>query len=301
VSALYPNDHSVYTIAVTKQEAHPIQKQGSSENLYCLVTGASSGIGLAIAEECARMGMHLFLVALPKSGLAESAARIAESCGVRVETLECDLTDPQSAIEIRERLRSTGIRLRMLVNNAGVDLAGRFDDRTLEEHEQMIGLNIMAVTRLTYLVLPLLKRVPRSHILNIASAAAFFPMPYKPIYSPSKTFVMNFSFAIREELRESGIGVSVVCPGGVITNADVRRRIELQGLYGKLSSMEPSTLARYVLPRVFRGQALIVPGWFNKVFQVLGRIVPLPILLPYLHHRFRRDEAVLRARSNTVA
>lgn len=278
-----------------------MQREPGSADLYCLVTGASSGIGLAIAEECARMGMHLFLVALPRSGLPETAARIAESYGIKVETLECDLTDPQSAIEIRDRARSGGIRLRMLVNNAGVDLAGRFDDRTLEEHEQMIGLNVMAVTRLTYLLLPLLKRVPHSHILNIASAAAFFPMPYKPIYSPSKTFVMNFSFAIREELRESGIGVSVVCPGGVITNPDVRRRIELQGFFGKLSSMEPSTVARYVLPRVFRGQALIVPGWFNKLFQVLGWIVPIPILLPYIHHRFRRDEAALRARPNTVS
>ncbi len=247
------------------------------------------------------MGMNLFLIALPKSGLPETGQRLSNDFGVHVETMECDLTSPESAGEIRDRVRSEGIRLRMLVNNAGVDLAGRFDDRSLEDHEQMIALNVLAVTRLTYLLLPALKRVPRSHILNVASAAAFFPMPYKPIYSPTKTFVMNFTFAIREELRESGIGVSVVCPGGVVTNEDVRKRIELQGFFGRLSSMEPEVLARYTLPRVFRGQALIVPGWFNKLFQVLGWIVPLPILLPYIHRRFRRDEALLRARPNTVA
>ncbi|WP_455381435.1 SDR family NAD(P)-dependent oxidoreductase [Salinispira pacifica] len=279
----------------TSEAANP-----APEETFCLVTGASSGIGLAIAEECARLGLNLFMVALPRSGLVEQGARIAAESGVRVETFECDLTEAHSIHEIRDRIRSRGYRIRVLVNNAGVDIAGRFDDRPLADHEQMVGLNILAVMRLTYLLLPMLKLVPNAHILNIASAAAFFPMPYKPIYSPSKTFVMNFSFAIREELRGTGISVSVVCPGGVITNEDVRARIKLQGLYGRLSSMEPSTLARYTLPRVFRGQALIVPGWFNKLFQVLGWIVPLPILLPYLHHRFRRDEALLRTRPNTT-
>jgi len=246
------------------------------------------------------MGMNLFLVALPKSGLPETARRLSNDFGVHVEAMECDLTLPETAVEIRDRVRSGGIRLRMLVNNAGVDLAGRFDDRSLEDHEQMISLNLLAVIRLTYLLLPVLKRVPRSHILNVASAAAFFPMPYKPIYSPTKTFVMNFTFAIREELRDSGIGVSVVCPGGVVTNEDVRKRIELQGFFGRLSSMEPEAVARFALPRVFRGQALIVPGWFNKLFQILGYFVPLPILLPFIHRRFRRDEALLRARPNTI-
>ncbi len=270
-------------------------------NKYVLVTGASSGIGRALAEESAAMGMNVLLVALPHTGLSRVAAQITADYGVDADYLECDLTETDVPYQVYQWVRQQNVSLRMLVNNAGVDLAGRFDGRALADHEIMMNLNVVAVVKLTHLLLPELKRSEKSYILNVASAAAFFPMPYKPIYSASKTFILNFSMAIREELKESGIVVSALCPGGVMTNEDVRKRIELQGFFGRLSRMFPDQLARYTLPRAFRGQPVIIPGGLNKLFRVLGWIVPPAILLPFVHRRFRRDEALLHPRTNAAS
>jgi len=277
------------------------RKNSVSAGKYALVTGASSGIGKAIAEECAAMGMNLLMVALPDTGLDRIAARIRADFGVQTEFLECDLALSETPERVQHWVRDLGVQLRMLVNNAGVDLAGRFDGRPLADHELMMNLNVLAVVKLTYLLLPELRRARNGFILNVASAAAFFPMPYKPIYSPSKTFVLNFSMAIREELKESNISVSALCPGGVMTNDDVRRRIELQGFFGKISRMFPEQLAAYTLPRVFRGQPVIVPGWLNKLFRVLGWLVPPAILIPFVHRRFRRDEVLLHPNPNAAS
>lgn len=182
-----------------------------------LITGASQGLGRAIAEQCARRGMNLILTALPNSGLAQTAIELSHRYGVRSDCMEIDLTEPQAPETLYGFILSRRLAVSILVNNAGVGYNSRFEDSNLQENERCILLNNLALVKLTYLMLPILKSQPESYILNVSSMAAFFPMPFMPVYAPSKAFILNFSLALGEELRATRVSVSVLCPNGIRT------------------------------------------------------------------------------------
>jgi short-subunit dehydrogenase len=142
---------------------------------YALITGASEGLGRAFAEECAYLGMNLILVALPTSGLVEVAQDVGRRYGVRVEHVEMDLARPESAEALVQWISSRGLPVSVLINNAGVGYNSRFEDSTLRDNEACILLNNLALVKITYLMLPELKRRPRAYILNVASMAARCP------------------------------------------------------------------------------------------------------------------------------
>ena len=206
---------------------------------YALITGASQGLGRALAEECARRRMHVLLVALPRTGLRELGAAIAARYGVECHYLEQDLTDPSGPEQVAHWVAAHGWHLRVLINNAGVSTHGLFEDTSLESNELMMNLNMAAVVRTTHLLIPTLKSHRPSYILNVASLAAMGPMPYMPVYAASKAFVFSFTLALRKELQRSGIRVSVLCPGGMPTNGDAARRIGANGWGGRLSAVRP--------------------------------------------------------------
>lgn len=263
---------------------------------YALITGASQGLGRALAEECAGRGYNLVLIALPESGLQEVATIIRLIYRVDVRAREMDLTESEGPTSLADWIRSQELRLVMLINNAGVGYNRRFDESSLGENEATIELNVLALVRLTHVVLPLLapggpatlaaqphahrprprRRTPESgsHILNVGSLAAFFPMPFMPVYSPTKSFVLNFSLALREELVARGVSVSVLCPNGIRTNRGCREQIDRQGVAGRMTCRYPDEVAREAVSRLLRGKAVIVPGLLNKLLRVLAGVVP---------------------------
>ncbi len=166
------------------------------------------------------------------------------------------------------------LQVSLLINNAGVGYNSRFEDSTVGENESCILLNNLVLVRLTRLLLPDLKRRPQAFILNVASLAAFFPMPYMPVYASSKTFVLNFSLALREEMRGTSVAVSVLCPNGIRTNGECRQKIEAHGLIGELVSMSPERVAACALKGLFAGRPVIVPGFVNQLIAALGRHAP---------------------------
>jgi short-subunit dehydrogenase len=253
---------------------------------YSLITGSSQGLGRGLAEECGRLGMNLFLIALPGTGLPEAAAELSSRYRVQVEHLEMDLTAPASAAKLLRFIRQRGLAVDMLINNAGLSLHGPFLETSLEEHESLIELNIKALVRLTYLLLPELMRHPRTYILNVASLGAFYAMQYKTVYAPSKSFVLNFTLALREELRGSSVRVCALCPGGVLTNAEVRKLIAAQGLIGRLSCHHPHEVAAYAIRCLLRNKAVIIPGAFNKLVRILGSLAPRPLVQMVIRMRF---------------
>jgi short-subunit dehydrogenase len=244
-----------------------------------LITGASQGLGRAFAEVCASggtapMGMNLALVALPDSGLARVARNIAEQHEVQVEYIEMDLTAPGSPEALHEWIQDRQLPISVLINNAGVGYNSRFEDSTLHENESCILLNNLALVKITRLLLPELKRHPQAFILNVASMAAFFPIPFMPVYAPSKAFIVNFSLALREEMRDTSVSVSVVCPNGIRTNDACRSRIAAHGLIGELVSLNPDQVADEALRGLWAGKANIVPGLANRVILAVGRHAP---------------------------
>ena len=241
---------------------------------YALITGASQGLGRAFAEECAQRGMDLILVALPESGLGQVAQDIATRYGVQTEYLETDLTTPGSPQAVYWWIADQGLPVSVLINNAGVGYNSRFEDSTLGENETCILLNNLALVKLTRLMLPQLRRQPRAFILNVASMAAFFPMPFMPVYAPSKAFVLNFSLALREEMRDTPVSVSVLCPNGIRTNQACREKIEAHGLAARITCMDADQVAACAVQRALAGKSVIVPGLVNQSIVALARFVP---------------------------
>jgi len=254
---------------------------------FALITGASQGLGRALAEACARRGRNLALVALPGSGLPGAAAALAASYPIRVELLETDLAEGGGSQRVMNWLARRRIPVDTLINNAGISHHGPFRQAPPELLEGLVDLNIRALVLLTRRLLPELERHPRARILNVASLAAFHAMPHKAVYAPSKTFVLNFTLALREELRGTGVRASALCPGGIRTNPEVRALIEGLGRLARLSTQEPAEVAEYALRRLGRSRAVIVPGAFNRLTRLAGSLVPRPMALAFIRRRLR--------------
>lgn len=241
---------------------------------WALITGASQGLGRALAEECARRGMDLVLVALPGSAVGLVAQEIGRRYGVRAACRATDLTAPGSPEALAAWLAEKDLPVSVLINNAGVGYNSRFVDSTLRENEACILLNNLATVKLTHLLLPELQRHRRAFVLNVASLAAFFPMPFMPVYAPSKAFLVNFSLALRQELRGTPVRVSVLCPNGIRTNASCRERIAAGGLAARLTCMDAGPVAARAVRGMLAGRPIIVPGVLNQALAAVSGVVP---------------------------
>jgi len=260
---------------------------------YALITGASQGLGRAFAEECARggaacTGMNLALVALPDSGLPRVAREVTERYGVQVAYVEMDLTAPGSPEALHRWIRDRQLPISVLINNAGVGYNRRFEDSTLRENESCILLNNLALVKITRLLLPELKRHPRAFVLNVASLAAFFPIPFMPVYAPSKAFIVNFSLALREEMRDTPVSVSVLCPNGIRTNGECQQKIAAHGFIGNAVSLNPDQVARQAMQGMRAGKPIIVPGLINRVILAVGRHAPSSLVCPITSAFYRK-------------
>jgi uncharacterized protein len=265
-----------------------------------LVTGSSQGLGRAFAEECAGRGMDLVLAALPDTGLPEVARIIERTHGVRVETVEMDLAAIDAPARLCAFMREKGIEIDVLINNAGVGYNSRFGDSTLGQNETTIELNVGALVRLTHHLLPQLKQRGRAWILNVSSLAAYFPMPYMPVYSPTKSFVLNFSLALREELRGTSVSMSVLCPNGIRTNRGNRDLIDRQGLAGRLTCSYPDEVARAGLDGMTAGRGVIVPGIVNRALRVVSGFVPRGLYMRVISRRWGALSGSAQAAARTA-
>ncbi|ADN02745.1 SDR family NAD(P)-dependent oxidoreductase [Spirochaeta thermophila] len=253
---------------------------------YALVTGASRGLGRAFAEELAKRGFDLLLVSLPGERLPQVADSLRRRYGIDVDALEGDITCSETRARIRRILSRYG-HLSVAVNNAGYGHPGPFDVWDVEEWEVMLRLNVEATSALSHLVVPFLERGRPSFLLNVASLAGFFPMPFFGVYASSKSYVLHFTLALREELKTKGITVGVLCPGGVLTNARSIEEVRAQGLAGRLSSFPPHRVASYALEALFKGKALIIPGWFNRFLVKISSVVPKELVAAVTGIRWR--------------
>ena len=257
-------------------------------NLHALVTGASKGLGRAFAEGLAKRKINLLLVALPDDGLAELCEYLKEKYNIKCYFFETDLTKPDS-IEVLSKWALSNFRINILINNAGMGGSTEFELADTEYLENLISLNIRAMTLITHQFLPELKSHKQSYILNVSSMASFSPMGYKTIYSASKVFVLYFTRGLYQELKGTGVFVSVVNPGPMKTNIHVTKRINKHGIYGKLGLLTPEYVADKSLEKLFKHNSLIILGWLNRLSWLAMKTVPLWIRLPMITKRFKRE------------
>lgn len=238
-----------------------------------LVTGASSGIGLELAKCFAADKSRLVLVARNTAALESLAAELRREHQIPVIVITADLAQPESPRRIFNELAGQGITVDLLVNNAGFGLHGGFVELSLERQLEIIQVNIAALTALTGLFLPGLLQRRRGGILNVGSVAGFVPGPDMAVYFASKAFVQSFSEALYEELRGTGVTVSVLCPGTTESNFGEVARGGKKRLR-QTAKMKAADVARLGHAGFRAQKAVQVTGARNQLFVFLSRHLP---------------------------
>ena len=242
-----------------------------------VVTGASSGIGLALALCAARDGHPVLLVARGRDALEAAAdAAIDEGCPA-AHVVVADLSTPEGVAAVVSEVDKLDMPVAALVNNAGFGGWGPFGDQDVERATQMVDLNCRAVVELSRLLLDRV-RDARGGVLTVASTAAFQPGPGMAVYHASKAFALSFSLALREELKADGVRVTALCPGPVPTefgaNAGVDSGVEAS-LRVKLSSQPADKVARHAWRGLQKNQAVVLPGAVNRLGALGAKFAPL--------------------------
>jgi len=242
---------------------------------FALVTGASKGIGKSIALELASRKSDLLLVARNEELLRSLSENIRKEYGVNCHYLSLDLSAPHAPREVFNWCRSNGYDVHILVNNAGYGLSGAFDKYSLEDHLNMMQLNMNVVVEMTYYFLPDLKKQSRAYILNIASSAAYQAVPFLSAYAASKSFVLQFSRGLHLELKGTAVSVTCVSPGATDTSFVDRANIGAKGLElaGKFN-MQPAEVAKIAVNAMFKGKTEVITGFLNKVGAALAWLLP---------------------------
>ena len=227
-----------------------------------LVTGASQGIGEALALEFAKRGAALILVARTQAKLEKVAERCKVAGSPEVKVLSVDLSN-SSAWDLVSQA-ADAFDVDVLVNNAGYGLWGEFEKTSLDEQQKNMRLNMDAVVALTHKILPVLKRHPVSYVLNVASTTAFQAMPTFAVYAASKSFVLLWSRAIHHELKSSGVKVTALVPGATDTGFIDRAGLQHAAEAAKKVSMTAEAVARLGIEGLLKGKIEVVPGLVNK-------------------------------------
>jgi hypothetical protein len=237
-----------------------------------LITGASAGLGAEFARQLSRRGEALVLVARRKDRIEALAKELGNARAVAI-----DLSKANSAAKLMADVKANGETVDLLVNNAGFGLIGRFADLDAKRERQMIDLNAGTLTDLCRAVAPEMVKRKSGGILNVASTAAFQPGPKMAVYFATKAFVLSLSEALHEELKPHGIKVSCLCPGPTRTEFGAVAGFGGNGLFDRVAMESPDVVAAG-LRGLDRNQAVLVPGWTNKLTAVSGRFAPRSVV-----------------------
>ncbi len=242
---------------------------------YALITGASKGIGKAIAEELAARQTDLILIARSEFLLKEIAKDLSDRYGIKADYLAIDLSDPTASIEISEWIKQKGYTVNILVNNAGYGLSGPFEQYSAKENRDMMQVNMNVPVELTNLLLPELKKQPKAYILNIASAAAYQAVPGLMVYAATKSFILSFSRGLAFELKKTNVSVTVVSPGGTDTDFANRAKVGAKAVKaGEKLNMTPEAVAKLAVNAMFARKTETITGFINQLGTFLVWLLP---------------------------
>jgi len=249
------------------------------EGLTALVTGASYGIGLDLAECFAKDGYNLILAARSAAALDEAARKFSAQYKVTATPIACDLGSPGGGAKLAKEIAAKGLAVDVLVNNAGYGIAGGLEGSKADEQLGMVDLNVRALLELTQIYWPSMMKAKRGGVLNVASTAAFQPGPLMAVYYASKAFVLSFSEALWKEGEAAGVHVSCLCPGPTTSRFRERAgtgKTRLSRAGAPMSSMAVAKLGY----RGFRDNTrVVVTGFRNKLLAGLGPFLPRKSLL----------------------
>jgi short-subunit dehydrogenase len=246
-----------------------------------LVTGTSSGIGVEIARELAARGHGLTLVARREDRLQALAAEL----GTPVEVIAADLSDPAARTDVLDEIGRRGLTVDILVNNAGLGTLGRVAELAPDDELRMLRVNIEALVDLTTRVVPGMVERRSGAILNVASTAAFQPLPGQAGYAATKAFVLSYTEALRIEVKDAGVTVTALCPGPVRTEFASAAGLSEQLFDESLPAfmfVTAAEVAKAGVDGLVRGRGVVIPGRTNEVAARVSSLLPRRLLLPVL-------------------
>lgn len=253
-----------------------------------LITAAAGGLGKAFAAECASRGWDLFLTDIRGDLLDPLAEGLTRQFGVKVSHYPADLTSEAERDALWREIDRRGLKFNFIINVAGMEFEGAFVERTVEELRTILKLNVEAGVEMTSQILRRRAVDSPFYILNVSSLAGFYPMPMKAVYAASKRFIIEYSLALREELRSSGVHVTVLCPAGIPTCERSIKGIERQGLIGLLTMSHVGDVAYRSIQHTFRGRAVYIPGFFNRSIHFLSSLFPSSWKTAFVWRRWKR-------------
>ena len=259
-----------------------------------LITGASAGIGVALARVFAQNGHELALAARREDRLNSLADEIASTGVRRPIVIVLDLLQPGAAQQINDALRAQGAEPQFVVNNAGFGLVGPAGTRDRNEQLQMIDLNVRALTELSLAFVESLAR-HRGGLLNVGSMAGFLPGPGMAVYYATKAYVLSFTEALHSELKPRGVRVAVLCPGPVPTEFAERAGLSKRSQQPSILTQSADTVAKAGYDGLMGGHRTIVPGAINKLITLLIRVVPRRVILALVDRRQARRRSAQQA------
>jgi short-subunit dehydrogenase len=265
--------------------ALPLPRESST----CVITGASSGIGAEFGRQLAGRGLNVFLVARREDRLRELAAELERDHGVRADILTADLAERDAVDVVTAGVSERGLDVEVLVNNAGFSTVG---DVHLNPDRQlgMVHVNVEALLALTCAFLPGMVERGQGAVINVASMAAFQPIPSQAVYAATKAFVLSFSEATWNEVRDSGVAVTALCPGPVATEF-----VETAGFKKTQQELGPSFMwasaeevAHAAIDGAEKGKRVVIPGIGNRAMAVAAQHTPRAVLLRTVAPLYRR-------------
>lgn len=245
-----------------------------SQTHYCLITGASGGIGEEFAHIFAQKGFNLILVARGKEKLEKLCTQLSEQNSIKAIPFSADLTQEAEIKKLYQFVQDKHLKVECLVNNAGFGDLGPFLERDWERLRSLLNLNILALVQLTYLFGRDMKKRNFGQIINVASAAAFSGGPYMALYYASKAFVLSFSEALFEELKENGITVTALCPGPTSTGFEKNAQMGKSVMFSRFKPANARDVAQAGYDAAMKGKAIVYHGFVTKAFNVASRFLP---------------------------
>lgn len=236
------------------------------KNKTVLITGASFGIGEAFAYELAKQGANLIITARSEDKLQVLASKISKEYHVKVNVFPGNLLQKDTPEKLYNQIKKAGLSVDLLINNAGFGKWTNFLDESIDGYEEMIEININALVKLCYLVLPEMLEKGDCGIINVASTGALQPCPYVAAYCASKSFVLNFSEALYGEYSKQGVTITALCPGNTTTGFQSVAKANTKGM----TADTPETVAKQGISAILK----------NKSFKIVGRVNYLQSFLP---------------------
>lgn len=255
-----------------------------------LVTGAAGGLGRAFLAECVRRGYGVCATDVDRRGLETIREGLRDRFKTEIRIFACDITRSESVEGLVSFLEAERFRPDMLLNVAGVDFEGGFLSRDFSEIGKIVEVNVLGSLRMTHRILSLRNPKAPFHLVFVSSLAAGQPIPLKATYAASKRFLLDFSRALGEELREEGVHVLSVCPGGMATTPKVVEAILAQGFFGAVTTCPVERIVSRTITKALKGKTVYVPGIFNRFTLFLNRFMPVEFTLRILHGRWKRAQ-----------